>query len=87
MLPTRYIFAYIQPYIDDRPFLEKGQSRKSKPDNRVKVINIHKFLSHAIRMGKKVSYVTVRIFAKDSLVKIIHSLVAYSEQSLVTSLT
>ncbi len=36
---------------------------------------------------RRVSNVTVRIFAKDSLAKIIRSLVAYSEQSVVTSLT
>jgi hypothetical protein len=53
MLPTRYIFAYIQPYIDDRPFLEKGRSRKSKPDYRVKVINIHKFLSRFVEKPKR----------------------------------
>jgi hypothetical protein len=53
MLPTRYIFAYIQPYIDDRPFLEKGRSRKSKPDDRVKVINIHKFLSRFVEKPKR----------------------------------
>jgi hypothetical protein len=36
---------------------------------------------------RRVSNVTVRIFAKDSLAKIIRSLVAYSERSVVTSLT
>ena len=36
---------------------------------------------------RRVSNVTVRIFAKDSLAKIIRRLVAYSEQSVVTSLT
>jgi hypothetical protein len=36
---------------------------------------------------RRVSNVTVRIFAKDSLAKIIRGLVAYSEQSVVTSLT
>lgn len=35
---------------------------------------------------RRVSNVTV-IFAKDSLAKIIRSLVAYSEQSVITSLT
>jgi len=53
MLPTRYIFAYIQPYIGDRPFLEKGRSRKSKPDDRVKGINIHKFLSRFVEKPKR----------------------------------
>lgn len=53
MLPTRYIFAYAQPYIGDRPFLKQGRSRKSKPDDRVKVINIHKFLSRFVEKPKR----------------------------------
>jgi hypothetical protein len=36
---------------------------------------------------RMVSNATVRIFAKKSLAKIIRSLVAYSEPSVVTSLT
>jgi hypothetical protein len=53
MLPTRYIFAYTQPSIGDRPFSGKGRSRKSKPDVRVKVINIHKFLSRFVEKPKR----------------------------------
>ena len=41
------------PYIGDRPFLEKGRSRKSKPDDRVKGINIHKFLSRFVEKPKR----------------------------------